>query len=270
MAKPMTNDPRALIAKLLEDIEMLPHRDMLALDKFKRRGSMVLSNIFDEQHKYVLQFRAIPFKYPYIVWKEGAVDRKWNEGVETTRNLLEAIIEEMDTFPQTEPEPAEPDLPPDLATDGVFVAHGHDEQMLSDIESFLLRIELQPIILRDQPNLGQTVIEKVEANSDVAVSIVLFSPDDMGYPREAGPEDAKLRARQNVVFELGYFIGKLRRGKIILVYRTDDQFDIPSDLGGVVYIPFDDAEKWKGMLVTELDGMGFNLDAGKVARALPR
>ena len=142
--------------------------------------------------------------------------------------------------------------------------------MLDDMESFLLRLGLSPIVLKDRPNLGQTVIEKVEANSEVSVAIVLFSPDDMGYSIAAGSRQARPRARQNVIFELGYFVGKLRRGQIVMVYKTADQFDIPSDLAGVVYIPYDGEEQWKSMLVTELDGMGLNLDAGKVARALPR
>ena len=139
--------------------------------------------------------------------------------------------------------------------------------MLDEVETFLLKIGLTPIVLQDQPSIGQTVIEKVECNSDVPAAIILFTPDDLGYPRDSEPKDAKLRARQNVVFELGFFIGKLKRGKIILLHKTNDNFEIPSDLGGVLYVPFDDGEEWKGKVVTDLVAMGFSVDPGKAMRA---
>lgn len=93
----------------------------------------------------------------------------------------------------------------------IFIVHGHDEEMKSSVKALLLQLGLHPIILSEEPNGGKTIIEKFEDNSQkVDFAIVLMSDqDDQGC--EIGKNDFKPRARQNVILELGYFIGKLGR-----------------------------------------------------------
>ena len=141
----------------------------------------------------------------------------------------------------------------------VFVVHGHDEGAREKIARFLERLGFEAVILHEQPSRGRTVIEKVEGHSDVGFAVVLLTPDDEGCVKGG---TSRPRARQNVVLELGYFIGRLGRTHVCALKRGED-LEIPSDFEGVVYVPFDNAEGWKLALGRELEAAGFNIDWGK-------
>lgn len=132
----------------------------------------------------------------------------------------------------------------------VFIVHGHDGEAKETLARFLDRLGLEPIILHEQPNGGATLIEKFEVFSrDVAFAVVLLTPDDVGAKKSTSP-DLVPRARQNVILELGYFMGKLSRGRVCALYRRD--LELPSDYQGVVYVEMDDAGAWKARLAQEL------------------
>jgi predicted nucleotide-binding protein len=108
------------------------------------------------------------------------------------------------------------------------------------------------------------LIEKFTDYSDVGYAIVLLSPDDYGYSKKDPPEKKKLRARQNVMLELGFFIGRLGRHKVLVIYREVEDFEFPSDYSGVLYKPYDDKEIWKFEIVKELKELGYNVSADKL------
>jgi predicted nucleotide-binding protein len=143
----------------------------------------------------------------------------------------------------------------------VFVVHGHDEGAREAIARFLERIGFEAIILHEQANQGRTVIEKVEVHGDVGFAVVLFTPDDEGAKKG---EPLKSRARQNVVLELGYFIGRLGRERVCALKRGE--VEIPSDFGGVVYAAFDDGGGWRQTLANELQAAGFEINWNQVVR----
>jgi predicted nucleotide-binding protein len=144
----------------------------------------------------------------------------------------------------------------------VFVVHGHDEGAREKIARFLERAGFEPIILHEQASRGRTVIEKVEAHSNVDFAVVLLTPDDEGCEKGGTPRP---RARQNVVLELGYFVGLLGRNRVCALKRGD--LEIPSDFTGVVYVPFDDSDGWKQALGKELEAAGFKIDWDKTMGA---
>jgi predicted nucleotide-binding protein len=147
-------------------------------------------------------------------------------------------------------------------TPEIFVVHGHDEEMKQRVARALECLDLKPIILHEQSNGGKTIIEKFELHADVSFAIVLLSPDDFAFPSGGKAEDAKARARQNVVLELGYFVGKLGRAKVFSLKRGD--IELPSDLSGVIYTPYDSAGHWRLDLVKELKAAGYQVDANKL------
>lgn len=130
----------------------------------------------------------------------------------------------------------------------VFVVHGHDEATKTKTARFLEKLKLQPIILHEQPSSGRTIIEKFETYSDVAFAVILLTPDDLGSSRQT-PKDISPRARQNVVMELGYFIGRLGRLRVCALHQG--HIEIPTDYQGVQYIEFDDAGAWQALLAQE-------------------
>lgn len=157
---------------------------------------------------------------------------------------------------------------PQLASEGsniqvsqsnrVFVIHGHDRAAQETTARFLEKLGLEPVILHEQSNEGRTIIEKFEDHADVRFAVVLLTPDDTGASKRK-PDENKDRARQNVVFEFGYFVGKLSRNRVCALVKGG--IEKPSDLDGVVYIPLDEGDGWKLQLVRELKAAGFPVDA---------
>ncbi|MBE5221341.1 MULTISPECIES: TIR domain-containing protein [Pectobacterium] len=143
----------------------------------------------------------------------------------------------------------------------VFIVHGHDDGARETVARFLERIGLEAIILHEQANQGRTVIEKVVAHSDVGFAVVLLTPDDEGCVKGGLHEP---RARQNVLLELGFFIGRLGREKVCALKRGE--LEIPSDFAGVVWETMDSGGGWKQALARELQAAGHSIDWNKVMR----
>ena len=138
----------------------------------------------------------------------------------------------------------------------VFIVHGHDDTAKQTVARTLEKIGLTPIILAEQPDKGRTVIEKFENEGyDVGFAIVLLTADDRG--RKNFARKMQDRARQNVVFEMGYFMALLGRERVLLLLQKG--VEEPSDLKGVVYTPLDKDEAWRYKLVKELREQGYDV-----------
>lgn len=135
----------------------------------------------------------------------------------------------------------------------VFVVHGRDDGAKEGVARFLERLGFEAIILHEQASQGRTIIEKVEAHGEVGFAVILLTPDDEG---NAVGEAVQPRARQNVVLELGYFLGRLGRSRVMAFLRGS--VEIPSDFHGVVYASF--SGDWKHALARELQAAGFDID----------
>lgn len=151
-------------------------------------------------------------------------------------------------------------LGPTEASRRVFLVHGHDDGVKETVARFLSKLELEPVILHEQANRGRTIIEKFEDHSDVAFAVVLFTPDDIGYPAGV-PSDSKPRARQNVVLELGFFIGALGRERVSILYKNG--VEIPSDYSGVLYHELDAQGAWRFRLASEIKASGIPIDLNR-------
>jgi hypothetical protein len=159
-------------------------------------------------------------------------------------------------------DPERPQLPRPENVRRVFVVHGHNEALKVSVARLLERLELDPIILHEQPNQGRTIIEKISDYSDVGFAVVLLTGDDRGGLSAESSGEYRLRARQNVIFELGYFIGRLGRNRVAAIYEQD--VEIPSDSSGVVFIPHDEAGAWRLGLAREIRAAGIKLDLNRL------
>jgi predicted nucleotide-binding protein len=184
-----------------------------------------------------------------------------SQDIDTHVTRLESIKERLPLYPEAPGlSRVTPTTPTELAastTRKVFLVHGADHGVKEAVARYLMKLNLDPIVLHEQPNLGDTIIEKLERESPVAFSVVLLTCDDKAYPI-SDTSLLKSRARQNVVFELGFFIGKLGRGKVCALYV--EGVELPSDFHGVVYIPYDAAGAWKLLLARELKASGLDID----------
>jgi hypothetical protein len=103
-----------------------------------------------------------------------------------------------------------PGRPIEIDNGKVFLVHGHDEGAKHEAVRFIEKLNLMVVVLQEQPNLGKTLIEKIEANADVSYAVILVTPDDVGGARGT---DLSGRARENVILEVGIFLGKLGRAE---------------------------------------------------------
>ena len=182
-------------------------------------------------------------------------------GLDEAKVLCESLIYEIETFWGEGSISATSDHTCSFAnptTKKIFVVHGRDEGTKDSMTQFLENLGLDPIVLQEQPDKGQTVIEKFEGYAGKSsFATVLCTPDDVGT-LDSGDEPLKKRARQNVIFELGFFVGKLGRHRVSLIVKGD--VEIPSDFAGVLYTEIDDSGVWKKKIARELKAAGFAID----------
>ena len=146
----------------------------------------------------------------------------------------------------------------------IFVVYGHDEIAKTQLEALLRRWDLEPIILDQCASSGQTIIEKLEEyGSKVGYAVILATPDDEGKAKSEN--NYRARVRQNVVLELGMFLAKLGREKVAILLKEDPNFEKPSDIQGLVYIPFQNkVDEVALSLIRELSNQGYKIDASRI------
>lgn len=200
------------------------------------------------EHQKFLETKFLP-----SVYASNDTLIEWcRRGLVTTRLLLIEYLTEMQ-----EAYIAPVNNPASRSFDRVFIVHGHDGELKQSVARVIEKQGIEAVILSEQANRGLTIIEKFEENADVGGAICLFTSDDLGRVKSA--TDDQPRARQNVVFEAGYFMGKLGRGRI--VFLADSGVEMPSDLSGVVYTS---TVNWQVELLKELKAMGYIVDFNKL------
>ena len=172
-------------------------------------------------------------------------------GLKLSQELIKSYLEDPDNEPEILNEKTAIDL------SKVFIVHGHDGELKEAVARLLEKQDIEPVILGEQANQGMTIIEKFEKNSDVGAAIMLFTADDLGRAKDSKEEQC--RARQNVVFEAGYFMAKIGRDHTVLL--ANPEVELPSDLQGVVYT---NTIAWKFGILQELQAMGYYIDFNKV------
>jgi predicted nucleotide-binding protein len=142
----------------------------------------------------------------------------------------------------------------------VFIVHGHDAAAKFEVARFLEKLGLNPIILHELADGGRTIIEKFEANANVGFAVILLTPDDVGHPKDNASKITP-RARQNVILELGFFLGKLGRHRVCALKKGD--IELPTDYSGVLFKPLDEQGAWKLELAKEIKRAGMEVDLNK-------
>lgn len=265
-------DAKEQLTKRREEGEALLEKyDKQKFRRWKRSVKTDVANIFGEDSRNLEGIEEIRFSP--IVFTTGpsgdrAFDRARRSGIERTIAFLEAMEEEIDNYwheePETEAVVGEESVEgfSPGSTRKVFVVHGHDHGAKETVARFLSKLDLNPMILHEKANEGRSILGKIEAQEeDVGFAVVILTPDDKCVV--GGDEEAEQpRARQNVVFELGFFTAALGRERVAALIHED--VEVPSDYDGIGYIPFasEDAE-WKMGLTRELKAAGLDVDANK-------
>lgn len=269
----LREDPTAAAQKLNERI--LLGEDLINREIQARDGLDELQKEFgrwDDYNTELLRrmFTSPKFADEYAIWGYviGGSDtpqealRRLREDIGDKINRLRSIRDRLELVPIAAGVQQSASAVARTHTNRVFVVHGHDDAAREAVARFLERLGIEAIILHEQASGGRTIVEKLEHYGDVDFAVVLLTPDDVGKAAAGESGEFLPRARQNVVLELGYFVGKLGRTNVCTLYKPD--LELPSDLLGVVYVPIDAGGAWRLQLAKELRASGFSVDMNLV------
>jgi predicted nucleotide-binding protein len=203
-------------------------------------------------------------------WRTGHFETTFNDrrfeafGVQFRRSDIERLKPASAANPSPAPSPVEQTSPPEaVVSRKVFLVHGRDEDARNEVALFLRKIGLEDIVLHQRPNRGRHLHTKFQEEAEGAsFAVILMTPDDDGG---LVGEPQQRRARQNVVFELGFFIGKLETPHVAAFIGPG--VEKPSDFDGICWIEFGRAPKWKIELARELKEAGVPFDSDKILHA---
>ena len=244
-------------------------RGSASFKKWIRDTQVGLEHIFGNESRHITDFNQIGYSLGAFSSRtpEQKFQQRYVDGLDNAKHVLISMIEEIQEYWEEEAKGiknsnyVEPHQVRDPSiSNKIFLIHGHDAGSKETVARFVSQLGLDPIILHEQANQGRTIIEKFEDHSDVGYAIALITPDDTGSSIKE-PDNVRHRARQNVIFEFGYFIGKLGRERVVGLITGD--VEVPSDYSGVLYIPIDEAGSWRFLLIKELKSIGYEIDANK-------
>lgn len=234
--------------EILDLAKSLKYKDEKTLDYIKRKIGLYNHTIFNNERDYEKQSHEISFWPMVYPCSEGTKSGCWTSGQENLINLIKTMKEDYEMVNNNVA------VTQKKSNNKVFIVHGRDDKKLNEVELFVRRIGLEPIILKEQASKGKSIIEKIEAYSDVAFAIILYTACDVGKYKD--DEELSPRARQNVVFEHGYMVAHLKRENVIAL--IENGVDIPGDWSGVVYTTYDSNWKQDTMKEMEAAGLIFN------------
>lgn len=260
--------PERAIARLQRLLDQIPKLksgddDSPLLRTWQQDIEGVLSQCYGRPSLQLEQFNGIHFS-PSIYFSgmpESEFTKARLSGLAIAEGFLQSRIAELhEDLQGTEENPVFADALEPSDSNRVFVVHGHDHGCKETVARYLAKLGLEPIILHEQADQGRTIIEKFEHNSKVSCAVVILSPDDVASSKN-DPSATEHRARQNVIFEMGFFVGKLGRRRTFALVQKG--VVLPSDIDGVIYIAMDDDSTWRMKLVGELKAVGMDVDANK-------
>lgn len=225
--------------------------------KWKEYNIELLKRSFDiPENEYVSEYKDnISKNFSLIEEVDGSkID------IKNQITFLESIIGRLELIPTKEKRKTSNKMGT-INTNKIFIVHGHNEALKEKVARMLGNLKLEPIILHEQSDNGMTIIEKFEQHSnDVNFAIILLTADDFGNVKTE--KKANPRARQNVIFEMGYFYAKLGRNNVFLL--KENEVENPSDLSGIIYTPYDKQDAWKMKLVKQLKETGYNISGNDI------
>ena len=266
----VSNDPRAQcfeldktdLSELKKDV-ILPylkgdqfHFDGYLLDKKNVSRILIIKSgiSYKEYARQKEQRSAFPAVYRDILTNDECFENITGEILKECKRQIQEAASKSEA-----PTPNNPQTPMDKSK--VFIVHGHDNAAKEAAARFVEKIGFEAIILHEQASSGKTIIAKLEEYTNVGFGIVLYTPCDLGISQEEKGE-LKPRARQNVVFEHGYLIGKIGGENVCALVKGD--IEKPTDIAGVVYIKMDEGSSWKLDVAKEMKKRGYDVDLNKI------
>ncbi len=252
-----------LFNELIASVDALEFKNETKKDEIIRKLHMYIQKCLGVESNYLKDIEKIEF-YSWDFDNQQTQIEAWKSGCIKLKNLINVIIEDLELSDITSitEKTSQEEFKRLKGYNKIFIIHGHDIALKQEVARFVENLGLKAIILHEQANKGRTIIEKFENYSDVGYAIALLTPDDKFIKvNDNGEEVISYRARQNVIFEMGFFIGEIGRDRVFPLVKGE-KIEIPSDYIGVVYTKYD-SSNWKIDLIKELKNVGYEVDANK-------
>jgi len=251
------------LKELKSSFQAIEFNEKSKIIPLKKRLKELSCVIFGDKNKYLIKIDGISLE---IINKTESVllrQIRFNNLMTNIINIVDMMLDELEVQEvKSIIEETNNDIMPNSLIDNkIFIVHGHNEEIKQHVARFCEKLKLKPIILHEQANEGRTIIEKFSEYSNVKFALILLSADDLGISKNEKFEKAKFRSRQNVIFEMGFFIGILGRKNVCVIHENVEKFELPSDYQGVIYIPYDSSLGWQLTTLKEFNACGFNVDA---------
>jgi len=257
---------------VVQEFKQMTYEDSQNRSKLFRRFEVLLLNYLDNGKYYVERMNRVSFSpydalnefgsewYEEMEFNESEWKKQWTIGYTEALNVMKDTIEEVKLLDSIDNGAMKEKPEKDCST--VFIVHGHDDASKYEVARFVETIGFRSTILHEQASSGSTIIEKIEQHTDVGFAIVLYTQCDVGAAK-SDQDNLQPRARQNVVFEHGFLIGKIGRKNVVALVKGN--VEKPNDISGVVYISLDESQGWKLSLVREMRASGYDIDMNKVS-----
>ncbi|PLY08389.1 MAG: DNA-binding protein [Arcobacter sp.] len=238
--------------------------------KWHRKIKRIIEKIFGSTYLSDLEktkFEPSPLAQGFDdVYNSNGELSRFNKSIIDKKMLIESFIEEVEEWEEHSARDVNTtysdnvtlniiNIQKDIPKTKVFIVHGHDELAISQVSDIVRKLNLEPIVLRDQVSRSNTVIEKIEAHTeDIGFAVVLYTECDWGGKEK---DDLQRRARQNVVLEHGYLMAKIGRENTFPLVKG--RVETPGDISGVLYEKMDEHGAWRYKLADELKAAGYKI-----------
>jgi len=247
--------------------------------KWSNLNEELLSEIFNNK-EILTNYSKLPSGFGlFPAETEALAVQEWMDHIQYRVVFLEALIDQLGylsekTAPSREkpeeksgPKPgpgsgakpeARAEVKPSAPGEEVLVVHGRDEHLLAVTVGFLEKLRLKPVLLSGNSDQEMTALERLgTGNNPFKFAIVLLTPDDVGFDLMK-PKELKTRSRQDVVFLLGFLVGKLGPNKVFAIHKKDVQ--LPGKCPGVVFELYDEKAAWLSKAAQKMRASGVALD----------
>lgn len=235
--------------------------------RWLQNTNIAITRIFGPGHQNEERFGNISFEALDLYNRPSNDDlHAYRNGLRTAAGLLLSMIDQLSLHEELQPS-ANSQTSSQAVSRKIFVVHGHDEGARDKVARFLSSMDFEPVILNEKPNQGKMILEKLEVHSDCTFAVVLVTGDDEGREIPQSDEEKQTlnnlrpRARQNVIFEMGYLLGRLKRERVCVLIKGE--VELLSDIDGFVYTSFDQYGGWKRDIAKELHAAGFEISKEK-------
>jgi predicted nucleotide-binding protein len=166
-------------------------------------------------------------------------------------------------------ERVETSMPQPTRARKVLLAHGRDDRWAQAVAHLLEQAGSHELTILDQraEQRAELLEDAGDQRAAPRYAVVLLTADDIGGRRLESAEEPYFapRARQDVVFEMGFLAAALTPACVCVLY--EEGVELPCELDEISHVRLDLAGTWQPKLLMKLRRAGFDYDLNRLVSA---